>query len=243
MAVRSFLNPYGALVDGLERGGEFAFRQASQAQAIRDNEDEYVARLLRRPAEQALLENQARASGFNANFLGDTYNDRVKTTGYNTEQERIRAIADQLKYDYEKAVTPYNVRSAEANSRIVGSNADVAEQTVDPRIKAAQLNPMAIQANINATGASTGYTGLRSQDLQNDIVQEEIDRQADIVATAAPTALPNGMVRLMTVNGVVDMSEDQYIQTLEYVRDKQTRLINQRQRQTDEEIDYDAPYP
>ena len=244
MAVRSFLNPYGAYVDGLERGNDFAYRQASQAQDIRDKEDEYVSRLLRRPAEQSLLENQARVSGFNANFLGDTYDNRVATTGYNTEQDRIKSVADQLRYEFDQLANPYKIKSVEADSRISKANADFGEQTVDSRVQAAKLNPLAVQAGINATGANTGYTAIRSQGLQNNIVQEEADRNALIIASAKPTVQPNGIIRLTTVNGFVDISEDQYLSTLKYVRDRQADQLRSGtyRTQAQDQLNYDANY-
>ena len=104
MAVKTFLNPFGAYIDGLERGSDYAFKQATNEQTVRDNEDNYITKLLRRPDEMTVLGNQAKAGTLNNYFGERTLDDR-------TNQVKVDAAKSQLRYDIEKYLKPLIFRT------------------------------------------------------------------------------------------------------------------------------------
>ena len=211
MPVTSFLNPFGSYIDGLERGSESAYRKAIQGQTVRSAEDDFMAKLLKRPDEMAMLNANARTAETNAQYLFDTLGSR-------TSQEITAAIAAQLKADLAQLNQPYEAMIKKNEAQLSQSNADFANLTFPDRVQEPRLRNEALSANVGQSNAGAANSlanrdntlqqtqGLMAKDEQ----AESLKNLTSYVGSAAFT--PSGTYLINTSRGQAEISAQQFEQ-------------------------------
>jgi len=169
MAVRNFLNPFGAYIDGAMRGQQFALKEVSDQQNVRDTEDNYIGRMLRRPDELAVLSNAAQL-GTSRNFLMDqTMGDQISTS-------RNMAISTELERMLNQYSQPLKQQQEKSRTQQLQTEADFGVINLPDRVRAGQLGNQSTQSTINNRDVTT----QRAQaDLEND--QRVFDVQQETV--------------------------------------------------------------
>ena len=211
MPVTSFLNPFGSYIYVLERGSEFAYRKAIQGQTVRSAEDDFMAKLLKRPDEMAMLNANARTAETNAQYLFDTLGSR-------TSQENTAAIAAQLKVDLAQLNQPYEAMIKKNQAQLSQSNADFANLTFPDRVQEPRLRNEAISANVGQSNAGAANSlANRDNTLQQTQGLMAENKQAEILNTltsyiGSAAFTPSGTYLINTSQGQFEISAQKFEQ-------------------------------